>query len=82
MIMVQKKMTYETKRTKISESTGTEITRMLVNVMDKAIQGGNAKIRTLQRSGKTGTAQVADSVNGGYYENRHTHSFCWIFSRL
>ncbi len=75
----EKKMTYETKRTKISESTGTEITRMLVNVMDKAIQGGNAKLEHYSVAVKTGTAQVADSVNGGYYENRHTHSFVGYF---
>jgi len=75
----EKKITYETKRAKISESTGTEITRMLVNVMDKAIQGGNAKLEHYSVAVKTGTAQVADSVNGGYYEDRYTHSFFGYF---
>ena len=75
----EKEMKYETKRTKISESTGTEITRMLVNVMDKAIQGGNAKLEHYSVAVKTGTAQVADSVNGGYYKDRYTHSFVGYF---
>ena len=31
-------MTYQTTPTKISETTGTEITRMLVNAMDKNLE--------------------------------------------
>ncbi len=75
----EKKMTYETTRTKISEATGTEITRMLVNVMDKAIKGGNAKFERYNVAVKTGTAQVANNKDGGYYEDRNTHSFFGYF---
>ncbi len=75
----EKNITYPTVRTKISEATGEEITRMLVTVMDKSLKGGLAKIEHHSVAIKTGTAQVADSVNGGYYEDRHTHSFFGYF---
>lgn len=71
----EKEFTYETKDTKISEATGEEITRMLVNVMDKSLKSGNAKLENYSIAIKTGTAQVAKEGGGGYYEDRHTHSF-------
>lgn len=74
-----KVMTYPTIQTKISKVTSQEISRMLVTVMDKAIKGGTAKLDHFSVAVKTGTAQVADSVNGGYYEDRHTHSFFGYF---
>jgi cell division protein FtsI/penicillin-binding protein 2 len=74
-----KVMTYPTIQTKISRVTSQEISRMLVTVMDKAIKGGTAKLDHFSVAVKTGTAQVADSVNGGYYEDRHTHSFFGYF---
>ena len=70
---------YSTTRAKISKETSQEITRMLVNVMDKALQGGKAKIENFSVAAKTGTAQVANSEDGGYYEDRHTHSFFGYF---
>ncbi len=75
----EKDIIYEIKRTKISKATAEEITRMLVNIMDKAIRGGNAKLENHSVAVKTGTAQVADNKNGGYYEDRHTHSFFGYF---
>lgn len=75
----EKNMTYETTQTKITEATSTEITRMLVNVMDKAIQGGKAKLEHYSVAVKTGTAQVANSEVGGYYKDRHIHSFFGYF---
>ena len=74
----EKSMTYQTTPTKISEATGTEITRMLVNAMDKNL-GASGKLEHYSVAAKTGTAQVADSTNGGYYEDRHTHSFIGYF---
>ena len=52
---------------------------MLVEVMDKAIKGGLAKLDHFSVAVKTGTAQVADNTTGGYYEDRHTHSFFGYF---
>lgn len=74
----EKNMTYKTTRVKISEATGTEITRMLINAMDKNL-GASGKLEHYSVAAKTGTAQVADSVNGGYYTDRHTHSFTGYF---
>ena len=74
-----KKMSYPIKRAKITKETSEEITRMLVTVMDKAIKGGLAKLEHFSVAVKTGTAQVADSVTKGYYEDRHTHSFVGYF---
>ena len=74
-----KVMLYPSTPTKITKQTAEEITRMLVNVMDKAIKGGAGKLEHFSVAVKTGTAQVADSVNGGYYEDRHNHSFLGYF---
>ena len=52
---------------------------MLVEVMDKAIGGGTKKLEHFRVAVKTGTAQVADNTTGGYYEDRHTHSFFGYF---
>ena len=52
---------------------------MLVTVMDKSIKEGRGKLEHFSVAVKTGTAQVADNVNGGYYEDRHTHSFFGYF---
>lgn len=74
-----KEITYPTTPTKISPETATEITRMLVTVMDKSLKGGLAKFDHYSVAVKTGTAQVANSEGGGYYEDRHTHSFFGYF---
>ena len=74
-----KEITYPTKRAKISPETSTEITRMLVTVMDKSLKGGAGKFDNYSVAVKTGTAQVANSEGGGYYEDRHTHSFFGYF---
>ncbi len=76
---VIKEMIYPLAPTKISKETSQEITRMLVNVMDKGVAGGTKKLENFSIAVKTGTAQVADNVNGGYYEDRHNHSFFGYF---
>ncbi|MFZ2072320.1 MAG: penicillin-binding protein 2 [Minisyncoccia bacterium] len=76
---MKKNITYPTSRAKISEKTSEEITRMLVTVMDKSLKGGLAKIDNYSIAVKTGTAQVANNETGGYYEDRHTHSFFGYF---
>jgi len=70
---------YPTIPTKITKETSEEITRMLVQVMDKGLKSGTAKLEHFSVAVKTGTAQIADTENGGYYENRHTHSFFGYF---
>lgn len=75
----EKEFSYPTSRTKISEKTSEEITRMLVTVMDKSLKGGLAKMEHYSIAVKTGTAQVAKEGGGGYYEDRYTHSFFGYF---
>jgi cell division protein FtsI/penicillin-binding protein 2 len=74
-----KEMVYPVTPAKITKKTSEEITRMLVTVMDKAIKGGLAKLEHFSVAVKTGTAQVADNINGGYYTDRNTHSFVGYF---
>ena len=50
-------MTYQMTPTKISETTGTEITRMLVNAMDKNL-GASEKLERYSVAAKTGTAKL------------------------
>jgi cell division protein FtsI/penicillin-binding protein 2 len=71
-----KNMTYPTVPTKITKATSQEITRMLVTVMDKGLKSG---LDHFSVAVKTGTAQVADNTTGGYYKDRHTHSFMGYF---
>ena len=70
---------YETTRAKITNETSEAITSMMVTVMDKAIKGGLGKLDRFSVAVKTGTAQVADNTTGGYYEDRHNHSFVGYF---
>lgn len=73
---LSKKMDYPVAPAKITPETSEEITRMLVGVMDKGI---GKPIERFSIAAKTGTAQVADSISGGYYKDRHTHSFFGYF---
>lgn len=57
------------------EETSEDITRMLVEVVDTALKGGKVKNPYYTIAAKTGTAQIADEVNGGYYEDKYLHSF-------
>ncbi len=75
----EKEFSYPVSKTKISPETSEEITRMLVEVMDKSLKSGLAKIENHSIAVKTGTAQVAKEEGGGYYENRHNHSFFGYF---
>ncbi len=55
------------------------LTRMLVNVFDKAYGEGKYKFDHYSIATKTGTAQVAREDGKGYYEDRHMHSFFGYF---
>ncbi len=62
-----------------SEETSTTISRMLTTVVDDALRNGNVKLENYSIAAKTGTAQIADHVNGGYYDDRYLHSFFGYF---
>jgi cell division protein FtsI/penicillin-binding protein 2 len=64
-----------------STTTSAIVTNMLVNVFDQVMAPANAGISKPGYSiaAKTGTAQIADLVNGGYYADRYLHSFFGFF---
>jgi len=62
----------------LKETTSDEITRMLVEVVDKALLGGTVKNPSYSIAAKTGTAQIANP-SGGYYSDRYLHSFFGYF---
>ncbi|MBI2617864.1 penicillin-binding protein 2 [Candidatus Kaiserbacteria bacterium] len=63
----------------LQESTSEEITRMLVKVVDEALLGGTVKFPNYSVAAKTGTAQIANTEERGYYDDRFLHSFFGYF---
>jgi stage V sporulation protein D (sporulation-specific penicillin-binding protein) len=63
----------------LKEESSEEVTRMLVKVVDDALLDGTVKFDNYSVAAKTGTAQIADSKNGGYYNDRFLHSFFGYF---
>jgi cell division protein FtsI/penicillin-binding protein 2 len=63
----------------LSEKTSEEISKMLITVVDDALRGGTVALPNHSIGAKTGTAQIADPVNGGYYEDKFLHSFFGYF---
>ncbi|MDP3661727.1 MAG: penicillin-binding protein 2 [bacterium] len=68
----------ESKRVLATE-TVEQVTKMLVKVVDTALLGGSKKLEHWSVAAKTGTAQMAKPVSGGYYEDRFLHSFFGYF---
>ena len=62
-----------------SAETSETISRMLTTVVDEALAGGTVALPNYNVAAKTGTAQIADAVNGGYYDDRYLHSFFGYF---
>jgi len=63
----------------LSEETSEEVSRMLTVVVDDALRGGTVALPNHTIAAKTGTAQIADPVNGGYFEDKFLHSFFGYF---
>lgn len=63
------------KRQVLRPETSEEISRMLVEVVDTALLGGQYKMPNHSIAAKTGTALLADPEAGGYYSDRFLHSF-------
>jgi len=62
-----------------SEKTSEEISRMLVRVVDEALANGDLALPNHSVAAKTGTAQIANSSSGGYYDDQFLHSFFGYF---
>lgn len=62
-----------------SQETSEDITAMLITVADEALGNGKYRMENYSFASKTGTAQIADSQGGGYYEDRYLHSFFGYF---
>jgi cell division protein FtsI/penicillin-binding protein 2 len=64
-----------------STTTSAIVTNMLVNVVDQVMAPASSNMSRPGYSiaAKTGTAQIADPINGGYYADRYLHSFFGFF---
>jgi stage V sporulation protein D (sporulation-specific penicillin-binding protein) len=56
-----------------------EISRMLVDVVDNSLRYGQMRLENYSVAAKTGTAQIANPSGGGYYADRYLHSFFGYF---
>lgn len=63
----------------LDPQTSTTISRMLTTVVDTTLANGTLKLDHYSVAAKTGTAQIADPVNGGYYSDKFLHSFFGYF---
>jgi cell division protein FtsI/penicillin-binding protein 2 len=63
----------------IKPETAEAVTGMLIKVVDGALAHGTKSMEHYSIAAKTGTAQIADPVNGGYLENTYLHSFFGYF---
>lgn len=59
--------------------TTEEISRMLTEVVDRALKDGNVRLPNYSVAAKTGTAQIANPAGGGYYADHYLHSFFGYF---
>jgi len=76
---LSKKLDYPvTENGLLSEKTTDTITNMLIHVFD-SYDNGVYKFNNYSIASKTGTAQIAQESGGGYYADKHIHSFFGYF---
>lgn len=77
----KKVINFDKKGPVLQKQTVDDVTRMLIEVVDKKIAKTHPDIYWANYSiaAKTGTAQIADHKNGGYYPDRYLHSFFGYF---
>lgn len=63
----------------IKRTTAEEVSRMLTYSVDNVLSAGTLKLKNYSVAAKTGTAQIAKSGGGGYYDDRFLHSFVGYF---
>ena len=76
---ISKTLSYDNTERVLKPETSETITRMLVEVVDKALLNGTVKQPRYSIAAKTGTAQMALEAGRGYYEDRYLHSFFGYF---
>lgn len=76
---ISKTPSYENTKRVFSPETSEAITRMLVEVVDKALLNGAVRQEHYSIAAKTGTAQMALETGRGYYDDRYLHSFFGYF---
>ncbi len=63
----------------LKPETSEKISRMLTEVVDKALLNGTVKLPNYSVAAKTGTAQISQGGGKGYYSDRYLHSFFGYF---
>ncbi|PCI20017.1 hypothetical protein COB64_02915 [Candidatus Wolfebacteria bacterium] len=75
-----KELTYDTEPVQvIKPETSEEISRMLATVADISLPNKDTHLSRYNVAVKTGTAQIANLNEGGYYDDRHLHSLFGYF---
>jgi cell division protein FtsI/penicillin-binding protein 2 len=63
----------------LKAKTVSDVDDMLITVVDTKLANGKLRMDHYTIGAKTGTAEIADHVNGGYYKDRYLHSFFGFF---
>lgn len=63
----------------LKKETTEEVARMMTYTVDNILSNGKLKNPHYSVAAKTGTAQVAKENGGGYYDDKHLHSFVGFF---